>query len=52
MLAIELEKLVIRRIDKADNKLFNIHYIDGEPVNDVNINIMENHSREDNENKP
>ena len=52
MLVIELEKLVIRRIDKADNKLFHIHYIDGEPVNDVNINIMENHSREENENKP
>lgn len=47
MLAIEIEKLVIRRIDKTDNKLFHIHYIDGEPVNDVNINIMETHTRED-----
>lgn len=39
-LLIELEKLVIRRLDKADNKLFHIHYIDGEPVNDVNLNYM------------
>lgn len=40
MLPIELEKLIVRRIDKTDNKLFHIHYIDGEPVNDVNINYM------------
>ncbi len=37
---IELEKLVIRRIDKIDNKNFHIHYIDGEPINDVNINYI------------
>ncbi len=37
---IELEKLVIRRTDKIENKIFHIHYIDGEPINDVNINYI------------
>ena len=43
MLFIEIEKLVIRRINKSDYKLFNIHYIEGEPVNDVNIDFMKTH---------
>lgn len=51
MLAIEIEKLVIRRIDKTDNKLFHIHYIEGEPINDVNIDFMKTHSKGDTENK-
>lgn len=44
MFTIELEKLVVRRIDKGDNKIFQIHYNDGEPVNDVNINFMNAHN--------